>query len=141
MDSDSDSDDGSSDAVPVWAGRAGTISISSMDDEARIIALEAARAELDRQLRDSHDTLSRRVAAHEAELEELNTKLEDARAELSAVRREEKELRAKERGAATSLAGLEAEVARLQKALDSSRANYTQLNKQYQEQCGEQRPS
>jgi hypothetical protein len=34
------------------------------------------------------------------------------------------------------ISGMEAEGERIQKALDSARASYQTLNKQYQEQCG-----
>ena len=34
------------------------------------------------------------------------------------------------------IAALEAEVAKVQKALDSAKATYNSLQKQYQEQCG-----
>jgi len=36
----------------------------------------------------------------------------------------------------TQIAALEAEIAKIQKALDSAKATYSSLQKQYQEQCG-----
>ncbi|KAI0292829.1 hypothetical protein B0F90DRAFT_1671038 [Multifurca ochricompacta] len=68
-------------------------------------------------------------------LEEMEARLEEARSELSAAKREEKELRNKERLNQTQITALESEIAKVQKTLDSSRTN--SLQKQYQEQLNE----
>lgn len=59
-------------------------------------ALIVNNDELSRKLREAEETLQRRLSDHEAELEELTNRLEEARSELGATRREEKELRTKE---------------------------------------------
>lgn len=133
LDSDSDSDD---DQPPVWHGRAGTSSTVSMEDEARMHALIMNNDELSRKLREAEETLQRRLSEHEAELEEFTNRLEEARAELAATRREEKELRAKEKTNSTQISGLESDIAKLTKQVEASRTSYQGLNKQYLEQCG-----
>jgi chromosome segregation ATPase len=113
------------------------MSTVSMEEEARIQALTISVEDLTRKLREAEETLSRRMYEHEGELEDLTARLEEAKFDLAASRREEKELRAKERSGTGQIAGLEAEVARLGKALEASRASYSGLNRQYQEQCAE----
>jgi chromosome segregation ATPase len=95
LDSDSDDDEEGADGE-TWHARAGTLSGASMDDEQRIQLLRASNDELARKLRDLEDTLQRRLAEHEDELQEMTIRLEDLKSELSSVRRDEKELRAKE---------------------------------------------
>jgi hypothetical protein len=73
----------------------------------RIKELERAREAM------SHD--------HEADLVKLQSSLEDANAELAARRRDEKELRSKERQYTESIQSLESEVAKLQKQLDKQK--------------------
>ncbi|KAI9435642.1 hypothetical protein BJY52DRAFT_1197498 [Lactarius psammicola] len=67
----------------------------------------------------------------------MEERLEEAKSELSAAKREEKELRNKERPNQTQIAALESEIAKVQKTLDNSRSMYNSLQKQYQEQLHE----
>jgi chromosome segregation ATPase len=109
----------------------------SMEDEAKIAALTVASEELARKLREQEDLLSRRMAEHESELEELTGRLEETKADLMASRKEEKELRAKERAALGQIHALESEVQRLQRQVEAGRASYEGLQKQYREQLME----
>ncbi|TFK92674.1 hypothetical protein K466DRAFT_623659 [Polyporus arcularius HHB13444] len=137
-DSDSDSD---SDIDEVFLGlvmdRSAASSTVSMDMEQRLDALQRLNTDLGRKLVEAERTLQNRLADHEQELEEMQIRLEEARSELSATKREEKELRSKERQNSTQIGALESEVAKLQKSLDTARGSYQSLQKQYLEQCSE----
>ncbi|KAF9001588.1 hypothetical protein BDQ17DRAFT_1391057 [Cyathus striatus] len=80
-------------------------------------------------------TLASRLSEHEMLVEEMEGRLEEKNSELSAAKREEKELRSKERQHTSTIAVLEMEVSKLSKQVEHSRATYASLQKQYQEQC------
>ncbi|KAF9519695.1 hypothetical protein BS47DRAFT_1079712 [Hydnum rufescens UP504] len=127
--------------------------------EDRLEALQRANAELAKKLRDASRELEHKLSDHEGEIEEMQTRIEDLRYELAASKREEKELRLKavsvfchvtvtnvatmdiyhiydvQRTTTSQLATLEAEMSKLQRQLNSSRAAYQAMQKQYQEQC------
>lgn len=67
----------------------------------------------------------------------LSPRCLQARAELTQRRKDEKELRSKERQNLGQLSDLEAEVAKLQRALDKQKESYQSLKRRYEEQCGE----
>lgn len=113
-----------------------TLSATSLEPMERLETLQRANGELSRKLMEAERSLQSRLADHESELEDMQSRLEEARSELSATKREEKELRSKERQNFTQITALESEIAKLQKSLDNARASYTSLQKQYQEQCG-----
>ncbi|KAI8969509.1 hypothetical protein BD414DRAFT_525819, partial [Trametes punicea] len=117
--------------------RSAASSTVSLDMQERLDALQRANTELGRKLVEAERTLQNRLAEHEQELEDMQSRLEEARSELSATKREEKELRSKERQNSTQIAALETEIAKLQKSLDTARSSYQSLQKQYQEQCAE----
>ncbi len=157
-DDDSDSDSEVEDALlGLVMDRSAASSTASLDMEQRLDALQRLNTDLGRKLLEAERTLQNRLAEHEQELEDMQIRLEEARSELSATKREEKELRSKEvrplaksgrqlfslvlnnlfqRQNTTQIAALESEIAKLQKSLDSARSSYQSLQKQYQEQCG-----
>ncbi|KAI0067221.1 hypothetical protein BV25DRAFT_1987669 [Artomyces pyxidatus] len=134
--SDSDSD-GEDSALGLVYDRSAASSTASLEPSERLEALQRANTELGKKLIEAERTLHRKLADHEMELEEMEARLEEARTELSAAKREEKELRNKERSNSTQIMMLETEIAKVQKTLDSSRAAYTSLQKQYTEQLNE----
>ncbi|KAF8626934.1 hypothetical protein AX17_006434 [Amanita inopinata Kibby_2008] len=107
----------------------------SLEPFERVDALQRANADLGRKLMEAEGTLQRKLTEHESELEEMQSKLDEMRTELVSTKREEKELRMKERQNMTQIAALEAEIAKVTRALDHARATYASLQKQYQEQC------
>ncbi|EIN10093.1 hypothetical protein PUNSTDRAFT_133858 [Punctularia strigosozonata HHB-11173 SS5] len=117
--------------------RSATSSMVSMDEQERIEALQRINDDLKRKLMEASRTHEQRLAEHESELEEMQIRLEEAKSELMATKREEKELRNKERSNSTQIMVLEAEISKLQKSLENARTAYTSLQKQYQEQCAE----
>jgi hypothetical protein len=116
-------------------------------------ALQRESTELARKLIEAEGMLQRKLLEHESELEEMQSKLDEMKTELTAARMEEKELRSKEvrqrcittelitqpclfqRQKTSQIDALEAEIAKLTRALDYARVTCTNLQKQYQEQC------
>lgn len=94
-DSDSDSDDGNDNADMVLDRSAASSTVSMMPHE-RVEALQRVNDDLARKLQDTERTMQRKLAEQEAEFDDLQVKLEETRNELSAAKREEKELRSKE---------------------------------------------
>ncbi|PPQ92590.1 hypothetical protein CVT25_007282 [Psilocybe cyanescens] len=129
-----DSDDDDMDAGLVH-DRSIALSTVSMEVSERIEALTRTNDQLGRKVVELETTLQNKLAEHELELEETHQRLEELRSELSASNREEKELRAKDSRNMAQITALEAEVAKVQKALDSAKATYSSLQRQYQEQC------
>jgi chromosome segregation ATPase len=62
----------------------------------RLEVLQKANAELGKKLMDAENTLQRRLTEHETELEDLQLRIDELKSELSATKKEEKELRSKE---------------------------------------------
>ncbi|KAG9093109.1 hypothetical protein FRC06_011669 [Ceratobasidium sp. 370] len=110
---------------------------ASLAPEDLLEALQKSHAELARKAADSERRMQNRLAERETEIAELEAQLDDLKTELSVSRREEKELRVKERANMTQFATFESEIQKLQKSLDHSRAQYSSMQKQYQEQCAE----
>ncbi|KAG8696282.1 hypothetical protein FRC09_008609 [Ceratobasidium sp. 395] len=100
-------------------------------------ALQKSHGELARKAADSEKRMQNRLAERETEIADLEAQLDDLKSELSASRREEKELRVKERSNMTQLATFESEIQKLQKSLEHLRSQYSSMQKQYQEQCAE----
>ena len=77
-------------------GRSVTSSIVSLAPQDRMEALQKNNQDLARRLMEAERTLQNRLADHEVEIEEMQGKLDEMKTELSATKREEKELRSKE---------------------------------------------
>ena len=94
---DSDSDSEVEDQLlGLVMDRSAASSTVSLDMEQRLDALQRLNTDLGRKLLEAERTLQNRLAEHEQELEDMQIRLEEARSELSATKREEKELRSKE---------------------------------------------
>jgi hypothetical protein len=104
MGSDGESDDGDRDDdldrghLGLVLDRSTASSTVSMEPQERLEALQRANTELGRKLIEAEETLQNKLSEHEVELEEMQGRLEEVRSELSATKREEKELRSKEVG-------------------------------------------
>lgn len=93
--SDSDSDDEES-VLGLVTERDLRPSNASMAEYERLEALSKQNKELQKKRMEAEELLHRKVAEHETEYAELQLALEQLREELSATKREEKELRSKE---------------------------------------------
>ena len=99
LDIDDDSDDEGDSALGLVMDRTSAASSTiSLDLQERLEALQRINTELGRKLLEAEQTIQHKLAEHELELEEMQGRLEEARSELSATKREEKELRTKEVG-------------------------------------------
>jgi hypothetical protein len=92
---DSDSD-GEDEVLGLVLDRSTTSSTVSMEPLERLEALQRANTELGKKLVEAEQTLQNKLTEHELELEEMQSRMEEVRSELSATKREEKELRSKE---------------------------------------------
>ncbi|KAG6840390.1 hypothetical protein C0991_007020 [Blastosporella zonata] len=110
-------------------------STTSMEPMVRVDVLQRANTELGRKLHEVERTLQNKLLEHESEIEDMEARLEEMRMELNATKREEKELRSKERQNMTQIGSLEVEIAKVTKGLEHARSTYTSLQRQYQEQC------
>ncbi|KII89877.1 hypothetical protein PLICRDRAFT_138217 [Plicaturopsis crispa FD-325 SS-3] len=134
-DYDSDGDEDSS--LGLVMDRSTASSTVSMEATERLEALQRTNVDLGHKLMEVERTLQHKLSDHEVELEEMQGRIEELKSELSSTKREEKELRSKERQNTNQITALESEIAKLQKNLENSRAVYQSLQKQYQEQCAE----
>ncbi|KAG5637957.1 hypothetical protein H0H81_002485 [Sphagnurus paluster] len=132
---DSDSDNEDESALGLVMDRSTASSTISMEPQDRLDILQKANTELGRKLMEAEKTLQNKLLEHESELEDMQGRLEEMRTELNATKREEKELRSKERQNMTQIGQLELEIAKVTKALEHARSTYTSLQRQYQEQC------
>lgn len=94
-DSDDEADDTES-ALGLVMERPIASSVASIEPTERLEVLQRANTELNRKLIEAEKTLQRRLAEHDSEIDEMQGRLEEMKSELSATKREEKELRSKE---------------------------------------------
>lgn len=97
--SDSDSDDDSDGDDPTLGlvhERMPTASTISLDMAERLDALQRINDELRRKLYDTEESLQKRLSEREAEIEDMQQRLDEVKSELTVTKRQEKELRAKE---------------------------------------------
>lgn len=71
-------------------------STASLEPTERLEALQRINTDLSKKLMEAERTLQNRLTEHEFELEEMQGRLEEAKTELTATKKEEKELRIKE---------------------------------------------
>ncbi|KAG8690499.1 hypothetical protein FRC11_011142 [Ceratobasidium sp. 423] len=133
-DSDTDPEDADDENTHRYVRQA-LSSDASLEPQDVVEALQKTNAELTRKAAESERRMQSRLAERETEIADLETQLDDLKTELSSSRREEKELRIKERGNMSQLATLESEIQKLQKSLEHHKAQYSSMQKQYQEQC------
>ncbi|KAF7332770.1 hypothetical protein MKEN_00160700 [Mycena kentingensis (nom. inval.)] len=132
-DSDSDSDD-DDEARIMDRSRSAASSTASMMPQDRVQALQAVNEDLGRKLMEAERTMQRKMAEHESMHEEMQLRLDEVMDDLSAAKREEKELKAKERTNHQQIQQLEGEVTKITRQLEASKASYTNLQKQYHDQ-------
>ncbi|KAH7929218.1 hypothetical protein BV22DRAFT_1125979 [Leucogyrophana mollusca] len=135
--SDSDREDEDESALGLVLDRSAASSTASLAPLDCLDALQKANADLARKLVDAQRTLQNKLLEHDVDLDEMQGRIDELRSELTATKREGKELRGKEHTNSTQIAALESEIAKLQKSLENARTSYQSLQKKYQEQCAE----
>ncbi|SCV68675.1 BQ2448_796 [Microbotryum intermedium] len=93
--------------------------------------------ELSKKHKELEDRLSTSASSYEEQINELEGRLEEMRAELVVKRREEKDLRSNERQHLQQISALEGEVAKMTKALEKARESYDSMKRNYLDQCEE----
>ncbi|KAL8283112.1 hypothetical protein RQP46_005890 [Phenoliferia psychrophenolica] len=93
--------------------------------------------DLSRKLKDSEERYQQTSSTFEEEHAELESRLDDARSDLLAKVRENKELRNSEKAHMDSIVSLEADVAKLTKQAERNREQYELMKRNYQDQCTE----
>ncbi|KAL7418041.1 hypothetical protein BDY24DRAFT_8510 [Mrakia frigida] len=109
-------------------------SLSSFHD--RVTALDKVNTDLTRKLKAAQLELENSASEHERIALDYQNRLDDLRGEVVGKRREEKELRGKERGYLIQIQTFESDIGKLHRSLESQKATYSTLLKNYTEQCG-----
>lgn len=91
-----DSDGEDSDNEDLIMERNIATSTASLEPGERVEALQRTNADLRKKLAEVENTMQNRLADHDAEIEDMQIRLDELKSELSATKREEKELRSKE---------------------------------------------
>ncbi|KAL7419332.1 hypothetical protein Q5752_006170 [Cryptotrichosporon argae] len=112
-----------------------TASLRTSHDKLR--ALQKQNSELSRKLKESERQLAVLGSENERLVEDLQERLEEARAELAQRKKDEKDLKNKDRAQLIQISGLEADIQSLQRSLENSKANHASMQKMYNSQCEE----
>ncbi|PBK87396.1 hypothetical protein ARMGADRAFT_1034950 [Armillaria gallica] len=92
-------------------------------------------SDLRRQLSDAEATADTTIVEYECKVEKLSSKIDELQTELNTTKRQETELRSREKRNMAQISDLEGEVGRLLHSLDQVRASNASVRKLYQEQC------
>ncbi|CED83309.1 hypothetical protein [Phaffia rhodozyma] len=109
--------------------------LAEMQD--RIQEFEKTIADLTRKLRIAQEELEQTATDSENLTAEFQNRLEEMKAQLNSKRKEEKELRGKERGYLEQIQTFEADVSKLHQMVEMSKSTYSTLMKSYNEQIAE----
>ncbi|CAD6590003.1 MAG: hypothetical protein TREMPRED_005592 [Tremellales sp. Tagirdzhanova-0007] len=112
-----------------------TTSLTTSHD--KLQGLQRHNTELARKLKDSEKQLAVLGVENERLVEDLQDRLEEARAEVLQRRKDEKEMKGKEKAQLIQITGFEADIQSLQKSLENSKANHASMQKMYNSQCDE----
>ncbi|KAK4684860.1 hypothetical protein P7C73_g5304, partial [Tremellales sp. Uapishka_1] len=112
-----------------------TTSLRTSHDKLR--ALQKLNAELARKLKESERQLAVIGSENERLVEDLQDKLEEARSEIAQRKKEDKDMKGKDRAQLIQIAGFEADIQSLQRNLEHSKTHHTNMQKMYQSQCDE----
>ncbi|GAA5837378.1 hypothetical protein JCM9279_005668 [Rhodotorula babjevae] len=93
--------------------------------------------DLARKLRETEARLQTNASVYEEEVSDLESRLEEARAELQIKRREEKELRSIDKEHLQQISSLEGDISKLTKSLERSREAYDGMKRNYTATCEE----
>lgn len=97
--SDSDGEDGPEDEDPTYGAshmREATSSTVSLSTHEQLEALHKVNDELRKKLKDTEDTLQKKLSEHEGDLNDMHQRMEELESELAATKGRERELRSKE---------------------------------------------
>nr|ODN93679.1 hypothetical protein L204_04863 [Cryptococcus depauperatus CBS 7855] len=99
--------------------------------------LRKENSELSRKLKETEKSLAVQGAENERMVEDLQARLEEAHSEIAQRRKDEKDMRGKDRAQLIQISGFEADIQSLQRGLDNAKANHAGMQKMYNSQCDE----
>ncbi|OCF33867.1 hypothetical protein I316_04579 [Kwoniella heveanensis BCC8398] len=112
-------------------------SISLRTSHDTVAKLRKENTELLRKLKETEKSLAIQGAENERMYEDLQIRLEEAQAEIAQRRKDEKDLKGKERTQLIQISGFEADILSLQRSLENSKTNHANMQKMYNSQCDE----
>ncbi|KAG8813520.1 hypothetical protein FRC17_001541 [Serendipita sp. 399] len=107
------------------------------DAEEQREALQKTLAEVTRRAVETERSLQDQLTAREADIDDIQSQLDNARELIAILRKEEKEWRTKERNFVAQITSLESDVNRLQRSLDTARMQCQTLSKQHTDDLAE----
>ncbi|GES93865.1 annexin family protein [Rhizophagus clarus] len=114
------------------------IKTNNNDDPAvQLSRLYRHTVDLTKRLKESERHLASVARQHEDRIEELQHKLDETKADLATKKREIQDHKSKEKTNLHQISALEGEIQKVAKNLSSQKQLYSQLKRQYEEQCEE----
>ncbi|WRT64675.1 uncharacterized protein IL334_001609 [Kwoniella shivajii] len=127
-----------SDTLNPRLSRISTESTNSLRTSHDTVAkLRKENTELLRKLKETEKTLAIQGAENERLYEDLQARLEEAQSEIAQRRKDEKDLKGKDRAQLIQISGFEADIISLQRSLENAKANHASMQKMYNSQCDE----
>ncbi|WWD21593.1 hypothetical protein CI109_106079 [Kwoniella shandongensis] len=127
-----------SDSLDARLSRFSTESTTSLrTSHDNLSKLRKENTELARKLRETEKTLAVQGAENERLIVDLQVRLDEVQSEIAQRRKEEKELKGKDRAQLIQISGFEADILSLQRSLENAKANHASMQKMYNSQCEE----
>ncbi|WWC59592.1 uncharacterized protein I303_102149 [Kwoniella dejecticola CBS 10117] len=127
-----------SDTMNPRLSRISTESTNSLRTSHDTVArLRKENTELLRKLKETEKSLAVQGAENERLYEDLQVRLEEAQAEIAQRRKDEKDMKGKDRAQVIQISGFEADIISLQRSLENAKSNHANMQKMYNSQCDE----
>ncbi|WWC86793.1 uncharacterized protein L201_001672 [Kwoniella dendrophila CBS 6074] len=127
-----------SDTLNPRLSRISTESTNSLRTSHDTVArLRKENTELLRKLKETERSLAVQGAENERLYEDLQARLEEAQSEIAQRRKDEKDMKGKDRAQLIQISGFEADIMSLQRSLDNAKSNHASMQKMYNSQCDE----
>ncbi|WVQ69388.1 uncharacterized protein L199_007605 [Kwoniella botswanensis] len=126
------------DALNPRLSRISTESTNSLRTSHDTVArLRKENTELLRKLKETEKSLAVQGAENERLYEDLQVRLEEAQSEIAQRRKDEKDMKGKDRAQLIQISGFEADIMSLQRSLENAKMNHANMQKMYNSQCDE----
>nr|XP_019005016.1 uncharacterized protein I203_01860 [Kwoniella mangroviensis CBS 8507]OCF68477.1 hypothetical protein I203_01860 [Kwoniella mangroviensis CBS 8507] len=126
------------DALNPRLSRISTESTNSLRTSHDTVArLRKENTELLRKLKETEKSLAVQGAENERLYEDLQARLEEAQSEIAQRRKDEKDMKGKDRAQLIQISGFEADIMSLQRSLENAKMNHANMQKMYNSQCDE----
>ncbi|WVW78339.1 hypothetical protein I302_100293 [Kwoniella bestiolae CBS 10118] len=102
-----------------------------------VARLRKENTELLRKLKETEKSLAIQGAENERMYEDLQARLEEAQSEITQRRKDEKDMKGKDRAQLIQISGFEADIISLQRSLENAKSNHANMQKMYNSQCDE----